>query len=58
MEELDFLEKIRHEITTNVGLWCTDNEILVKRIDKECIWHNKENTDLLNELNKRINELS
>jgi len=58
VEERNLLEKIRHEITINVGVWCTDNEKILKKMNSKCIWYNKENTDLLNELNKKIKELS
>jgi len=43
---------------TNTGVWCTDNEKIVKKVDNKCMWYNKENTELLNELDKKIRELS
>jgi len=57
VEERNLLEKLKHEITTNSGVWCTDNEKILKNINMDCVWYNKENTELLNELNKKINEL-
>lgn len=57
-ETREFYEKLRYEIINNAGVWCTDNEKVIKKIDKDCIWYNKENIDLVNELDKKIKELS
>jgi len=54
----EFLEKIRHEIVTNTGVWCTDNEKVIENIDEKCVWFNEDNIDLLNELDEKIKELS